>query len=70
MNLHPKILAALLAAFAGAAVTIVNAFANVYPDNTMTQLLALVLPVLVGYMKRAETKLENESEAATTKPAA
>lgn len=54
MNLHPKILAALLAAVAVAIVSVGNTILNVYPDAAWTTMLAALIPVVVGYLKRAE----------------
>lgn len=53
LNLHPKVQAALLAAVGVGIVTLANAAANVYPNNTLVLLLVGFAPVVAGYLKRA-----------------
>lgn len=53
-KLHPKILAALIAAVAVSIVNVGNSIIDVYPNAAWTQLLSAVIPVVVGYLKSAE----------------
>ena len=55
MNLHPKVRAALLAAVATALVSVVAAVADAYPDNAYVGIVSAFIPVVVGYLKSADT---------------
>lgn len=49
-KLHPKIMAALLAALAVSIVNVGNAITDVYSNEAWTQLLSAMIPVVVGYL--------------------
>lgn len=50
LKLHPKIMAALLAAVAVTIVNVGNAIIDVYPNQVWTQLLSAIIPVVAGYL--------------------
>lgn len=52
LDLHPKIMAALLAAVAVAVVAVGNAAAEVYPQ--WANIILVFAPVIAGYLKAAE----------------
>lgn len=54
LKLNKKIRTALIAAVAVAIVSVGNAILNVYPNEAWTQLLSTLIPVVAGYLQRAE----------------
>lgn len=54
LKLNPKIRTALVAALAVAVVNVGNAILNVYPNEAWTQLVSTLIPVVAGYLQRAE----------------
>lgn len=53
MKLHPKILAALLAAIGVAIVSVANTAVGVYPDEAWAHVVEVLIPVVAGWFPKS-----------------
>lgn len=53
LDVNPKIKAAALTALAAGILAVVNATAQVYPQDALVNILYTVAPVIAGYLTKA-----------------